>query len=249
MDLKLRPEHWILLAILALCVVLLALQMGQSWSFPALARLTQVSDEPSPDPSPGTASSPQTDPAAGGAMEEEAEEAPREPETASEQPETDNPPAGTQAPELTSAGEEVSDGDVLFDLMVWPESITVADAISVVVRLQTTDSPVEAAFELIYDATILEPVPDLYEALEALTMEQILPEMSVDAGEEGRLKVRIRKQDRSPQPAPTNPQLCYVQFKPLRSAETSVRLTKGVLGLSDGKQLLSGESKKTFQIR
>ncbi len=246
MDLKLRPEHWILLAILALCVVLLALQMRQSWSFPALVRLTQVIDEASPDPAPSSSS--QTDPTAGGNLEEETGEGIGEPEATTEQQKPHNPPAETKASELTPAGEHLSDADVQFDLMVWPESITLADAISVVVRLQTTESPVEATFELIYDASILEPIPDMYQALEALAMEQTLPEISVDAGEEGRLKVRIQKQDRSPQPAPTNPQLCYVQFRPLRSAETSIRLTKGILELSDGKQLSSGENKKTFQI-
>ncbi len=248
MDLKLRPEHWILLAILALCVVLLALQMGQSWSFPALAHLTQVIDESSPDPTPGTSSSPQADPASGGDPQEKAEEGPDEPEAGTEQQEAGSPPAETRAPEPASGVEDLSDAETLFDLMVLPDSIAVSDAMGVVVLLRTTESPVEAAFELIYDATILEPVPDGHQALEALATERTLPEISIDAGESGRLKIRIRKQGTSSQPAPENAQLCALQFKPLRSAETSVRVTRGVLGLSDGKQLHSGESQKMFQI-
>ena len=247
MDLKLRPEHWVLLAILALCVALLALQMRQSWSFPALARLTQVIDEASPHPAPSSSS--QTDPTTGGNLEEETGGGIGEPEATTEQQKTHNPPAETKASELTSAGDYLSDADALFDLMVWPESITLANSVAVVVRLQTTESPVEATFELVYDASILELIPDAHQALEALTMEQTLPEISVDAREEGRLKVRIRKQDTSPQPAPKDPQLCVLHFKPLRSAETSVRVTNGVLRLSDGKQLSSGENKRTFQIR
>jgi hypothetical protein len=47
-ELKLRPEHWLLLGILALCLVLLGLQTRQHWSLEALTRLAETVPEAGP---------------------------------------------------------------------------------------------------------------------------------------------------------------------------------------------------------
>ncbi|MEE9217477.1 MAG: hypothetical protein V3U98_00230 [Acidobacteriota bacterium] len=242
---RLRTEHWVLLAVLGLGLALLVLQLRQRWSFPALQELTTAT------PGAATESAPQeTEP------KDDSEPHPTAPSTedlhpapAEAHPQQPAAPQGAAAAEGSPSAEAaptaaapsgspappvaVTEADAAMELRLEPARVRAQQPFVIFVALRAPAGVVEVVFDLVYDAGIVAPETGTHAALNALAVDATLPEMIVESPGAGRMRIKLRRTEAETPSSSVSSDLCAFQFMATQPGRTTLRLESGRLHFSD----------------
>ncbi len=205
MDLNLRPEHWVLVAILASGIAVLGLQLGQDWTLPDLGPaeelaapvLGEAKNAPTVPTDPGAPpASPPSGGAAGGAE-----------------------PSPTGADPAPAAAPHPGPDAPALSLKAQPDSPVTQEPVTVVVALANASSVKAVLFDLVHDPAALAYVEGQHSSVSALYGSGGEPAVEVRAAEPGRLGVSVRRRSGDPLAAATGELFAIVfnAVKPGRS--------------------------------
>ena len=230
MEMRLRPEQWLLLGILGVALALVVLQVQHNIALPALRR---AAPETPPAGAPPSASAPQSAPAASAAPPDSGAAQSAAPPAAFASP-PDPPPPAPSSPALALRAE--------------PQTASPGQPVLLYVTLDGAADATEVFFDLRFEARRLAPDAAASQALGALAAGDQLPRMQVDVPEPGRVVVQLRR-GAAPAGPPAGADLCLLHFTAGEPGSAALHLTRAGVRLTRGDLIGARGGEATVEVR